>query len=163
MLDSVLQTRKTELLLHLGSRSVRPDFRLLLRREERGSENNAEVRQLRIDLMQVRLPKLSLRLLGILEEKRISRGIIVFPGNMTPSARKVRIKVPIHLKGCADRNLRSSSPWPDSIDSRSSPKLIYWSTLPDTNLFLATMCFPLRRRLLYCKNSALKPTFLLRL
>ncbi|TFL04134.1 DNA-directed RNA polymerase RPB5 subunit [Pterulicium gracile] len=29
------------------------------------------------------------KLLGILEEKRISRGIIVFPGNMTPSARKV--------------------------------------------------------------------------
>ena len=30
------------------------------------------------------------RLLGILEEKNIQRGIIVFPGNMTPSARKVR-------------------------------------------------------------------------
>jgi DNA-directed RNA polymerase I, II, and III subunit RPABC1 len=30
------------------------------------------------------------RLLGILEEKSIQRGIIVFPGNMTPSARKVR-------------------------------------------------------------------------
>ena len=29
------------------------------------------------------------RLLGILEEKSIQRGIIVFPGNMTPSARKV--------------------------------------------------------------------------
>ncbi|KAG6909951.1 hypothetical protein DXG01_014220 [Tephrocybe rancida] len=28
-------------------------------------------------------------LLGILEEKTIQRGIIVFPGNMTPSARKV--------------------------------------------------------------------------
>jgi DNA-directed RNA polymerase I, II, and III subunit RPABC1 len=32
----------------------------------------------------------SSRLLGILEEKSIQRGIIVFPGNMTPSARKVR-------------------------------------------------------------------------
>lgn len=31
------------------------------------------------------------RLLGILEEKSIQRGIIIFPGNMTPSARKVRI------------------------------------------------------------------------
>lgn len=31
------------------------------------------------------------RLLGILEEKSIQRGIIVFPGNMTPSARKVRL------------------------------------------------------------------------
>ena len=30
-----------------------------------------------------------LRLLVILEEKAIQRGIIVFPGNMTPSARKV--------------------------------------------------------------------------
>jgi len=30
------------------------------------------------------------RLLGILEGKSIQRGIIVFPGNMTPSARKVR-------------------------------------------------------------------------
>ncbi|KAH8100906.1 DNA-directed RNA polymerase RPB5 subunit [Cristinia sonorae] len=29
------------------------------------------------------------KLLGILEEKSINRGIIVFPGNMTPSARKV--------------------------------------------------------------------------
>lgn len=29
------------------------------------------------------------KLLGILEEKNIQRGIIVFPGNMTPSARKV--------------------------------------------------------------------------
>ncbi|KAI0077887.1 DNA-directed RNA polymerase RPB5 subunit [Panus rudis PR-1116 ss-1] len=29
------------------------------------------------------------KLLGILEEKAIQRGIIVFPGNMTPSARKV--------------------------------------------------------------------------
>ncbi|KAF8802536.1 RPB5 subunit of DNA-directed RNA polymerase [Phlegmacium glaucopus] len=29
------------------------------------------------------------KLLGILEEKSIHRGIIVFPGNMTPSARKV--------------------------------------------------------------------------
>lgn len=32
------------------------------------------------------------RLLGILEEKSIQRGIIVFPGNMTPSARKVRLR-----------------------------------------------------------------------
>ena len=30
-----------------------------------------------------------IRLLGILEEKNIQQGIIVFPGNMTPSARKV--------------------------------------------------------------------------
>ena len=29
-------------------------------------------------------------MLGILEEKSIHRGIIVFPGKMTPSARKVR-------------------------------------------------------------------------
>jgi DNA-directed RNA polymerases I, II, and III subunit RPABC1 len=29
------------------------------------------------------------RLLGILEEKSIQRGIIVFPGNMTSAARKV--------------------------------------------------------------------------
>ena len=29
------------------------------------------------------------RLLSILEEKSIKRGIIIFPGNMTPSARKV--------------------------------------------------------------------------
>ncbi|KAG6850709.1 hypothetical protein H0H93_009867 [Arthromyces matolae] len=29
------------------------------------------------------------KLLGILEEKKIQRGIIIFPGNMTPSARKV--------------------------------------------------------------------------
>ncbi|KAH8118128.1 RPB5 subunit of DNA-directed RNA polymerase [Phellopilus nigrolimitatus] len=29
------------------------------------------------------------KLLGILEEKSINKGIIVFPGNMTPSARKV--------------------------------------------------------------------------
>lgn len=29
------------------------------------------------------------RMLGILEEKNIQQGIIVFPGNMTPSARKV--------------------------------------------------------------------------
>ncbi|KZT29705.1 DNA-directed RNA polymerase RPB5 subunit [Neolentinus lepideus HHB14362 ss-1] len=29
------------------------------------------------------------KLLGILEEKSIQRGIIIFPGNMTPSARKV--------------------------------------------------------------------------
>lgn len=28
-------------------------------------------------------------MLSILEEKKIHRGIIVFPGNMTPSARKV--------------------------------------------------------------------------
>jgi DNA-directed RNA polymerases I, II, and III subunit RPABC1 len=31
------------------------------------------------------------RFLGILDEKSIQRGIIVFPGNMTPSARKVRL------------------------------------------------------------------------
>lgn len=31
----------------------------------------------------------TVRLLGILEEKSIQRGIIIFPGNMTPSARKV--------------------------------------------------------------------------
>jgi hypothetical protein len=30
------------------------------------------------------------RLIQILEEKGIQRGIIVFPGTMTPSARKVR-------------------------------------------------------------------------
>jgi hypothetical protein len=37
-------------------------------------------------------------LLGILEEKSIHRGIIVFPGNMTPSARKVchHSKPPTH-------------------------------------------------------------------
>jgi DNA-directed RNA polymerases I, II, and III subunit RPABC1 len=35
----------------------------------------------------------SSRLLGILEEKSIQRGIIVFPGNMTPSARKVRLSM----------------------------------------------------------------------
>lgn len=29
------------------------------------------------------------RLLNILEDKKIQRGVIVFPGNMTPSARKV--------------------------------------------------------------------------
>ena len=29
-----------------------------------------------------------IRLVGILEEKSIQRGIIIFPGNMTPSARK---------------------------------------------------------------------------
>ena len=29
------------------------------------------------------------KFLGILEEKQIKRGIIIFPGNMTPSARKV--------------------------------------------------------------------------
>ncbi len=30
-----------------------------------------------------------IRLVNILEEKNIQQGIIVFPGNMTPSARKV--------------------------------------------------------------------------
>lgn len=30
------------------------------------------------------------RLIGILEEKSINKGIIIFPGNMTPSARKVQ-------------------------------------------------------------------------
>lgn len=30
------------------------------------------------------------RMLNILEEKNIQQGVIVFPGNMTPSARKVR-------------------------------------------------------------------------
>jgi DNA-directed RNA polymerase I, II, and III subunit RPABC1 len=30
------------------------------------------------------------KFLGILEDKHIKRGIIIFPGNMTPSARKAR-------------------------------------------------------------------------
>jgi DNA-directed RNA polymerase I, II, and III subunit RPABC1 len=41
------------------------------------------------------------RLLSILEEKSIQRGIIVFPGNMTPSARKVSADRPVahwHLR-----------------------------------------------------------------
>ena len=33
------------------------------------------------------------RLLSILEEKGINKGIIIFPGNMTPSARKVTSNV----------------------------------------------------------------------
>lgn len=37
-----------------------------------------------LSLMQWRIR----RMLGILEEKNIQQGIIVFPGNMTPSARK---------------------------------------------------------------------------
>lgn len=35
------------------------------------------------------------RMLGILEEKNIQQGIIVFPGNMTPSARKVCSNSPL--------------------------------------------------------------------
>jgi len=33
------------------------------------------------------------KLLGILEEKSINKGIIIFPGNMTPSARKVIVEM----------------------------------------------------------------------
>ncbi|KAJ3483393.1 hypothetical protein NLI96_g6347 [Meripilus lineatus] len=38
------------------------------------------------------------KLLSILEEKNISRGIIVFPGNMTPSARKVIVAMASQYK-----------------------------------------------------------------
>ncbi|KAL0954653.1 hypothetical protein HGRIS_003605 [Hohenbuehelia grisea] len=38
------------------------------------------------------------KLLGILEEKSIQRGIIVFPGNMTPSARKVIVAMASQYK-----------------------------------------------------------------
>ncbi|KAI0635719.1 DNA-directed RNA polymerase RPB5 subunit [Trametes polyzona] len=38
------------------------------------------------------------KLLGILEEKNIGQGIIVFPGNMTPSARKVIVAMASQYK-----------------------------------------------------------------
>ncbi|KAI1797314.1 RPB5 subunit of DNA-directed RNA polymerase [Ganoderma leucocontextum] len=38
------------------------------------------------------------KLLGILEEKNIQQGIIVFPGNMTPSARKVIVAMASQYK-----------------------------------------------------------------
>ncbi|EPQ52750.1 RPB5 subunit of DNA-directed RNA polymerase [Gloeophyllum trabeum ATCC 11539] len=38
------------------------------------------------------------KLLGILEEKSIQRGIIIFPGNMTPSARKVIVAMSQQFK-----------------------------------------------------------------
>ncbi|KAI0951069.1 hypothetical protein AcW1_008210 [Taiwanofungus camphoratus] len=38
------------------------------------------------------------KLLSILEEKRIQQGIIVFPGNMTPSARKVIVAMASQYK-----------------------------------------------------------------
>ncbi|KAI0091349.1 DNA-directed RNA polymerase RPB5 subunit [Irpex rosettiformis] len=38
------------------------------------------------------------KLLGIMDEKSIQRGIIVFPGNMTPSARKVIVAMQNHYK-----------------------------------------------------------------
>ena len=37
-----------------------------------------------------------LRLLNILEEKNIAKGIIIFPGTMTSSARKVRYPFPVN-------------------------------------------------------------------
>jgi RNA polymerase Rpb5, N-terminal domain len=47
-----------------------------------------------------------LRLLNILEEKNISKGIIIFPGTMTSSARKVRFPFPwIDLLICPCRSL----------------------------------------------------------
>lgn len=38
------------------------------------------------------------KFLGILEEKNIKRGIIIFPGNMTPSARKVIVAMAAQYK-----------------------------------------------------------------
>lgn len=47
-----------------------------------------------------------LRLLNILEEKNIAKGIIIFPGTMTSSARKVRLPFPwIDLLICPYRSL----------------------------------------------------------
>ena len=37
-----------------------------------------------------------------MEEKNISRGVIIFPGNMTPSARKVRITVNVLSSNLAE-------------------------------------------------------------
>ena len=37
----------------------------------------------------------SIRLLNILEEKNIAKGIIIFPGTMTSSARKVQLTLPL--------------------------------------------------------------------
>jgi len=38
------------------------------------------------------------KFLGILEEKQIKRGVIIFPGNMTPSARKVIVAMAAQFK-----------------------------------------------------------------
>jgi hypothetical protein len=53
------------------------------------------------------------RMLGILEQRNIQRGIIVFPGNMTPSARKVRWRWNHSVYNLICNRLLW--PWPTSI------------------------------------------------
>lgn len=85
----MFQPRATQLLHQCAEQPSRPNFCLLLRREERGRKNDAQVSCTLFDLLLHYLTVAELRLLGILEEKHINRGIIIFPGAMTPSARKV--------------------------------------------------------------------------
>lgn len=91
------------------------------------------------------------RLLGILEEKSIQRGIIVFPGAMTPSARKVGF-VP-HAFAANLIFSRLSLLWLPNIDWRNSQRLIYSSTLSTTRLFLGMMSSRRRKREFFLKSS----------
>ncbi|KAK7690617.1 hypothetical protein QCA50_005716 [Cerrena zonata] len=70
MFDRVSQSGPTEFLHQPQGQPNGPNLCILHGREECRCQDDA-------------------KLLGILEEKNIQRGIIVFPGNMTPSARKV--------------------------------------------------------------------------
>lgn len=70
---------------------------------------------------------MTLRLLDILEEKKIQRGIIIFPGTMTPSARKVIVLFNSLLQNATEyigsliiRYSRLLLQWPMIIVSRNS-------------------------------------------
>lgn len=67
------------------------------------------------------------RLLNILEDKSIQRGIIVFPGNMTPSARKVMSCCFISSAAAITAN-RLSLPWLYNTDWKSLQKQTCWLT-----------------------------------
>ena len=58
------------------------------------------------------------RLLGMLEEKQINKGIIVFPGNMTPSARKVSCTTRLFASHYLAASLTGYSRYGSSIPSR---------------------------------------------
>jgi hypothetical protein len=70
-----------------------------------------------------------LRLLNILEEKNIAKGIIIFPGTMTSSARKVRFCSPldrsIDMSMPLTRNCRSFLPCRHDLGWRNLPKPTY--------------------------------------
>lgn len=88
--QQLVQSEPAEFLHYIPLKSKRSNIYILLGGEKCGCKNDEKVRFYTTVVNLQRFDQGALRLLGILEEKSIQRGIIVFPGNMTPSARKVR-------------------------------------------------------------------------